>query len=218
MKRQKYGFTLIELLVVIAIIAILAAILFPVFARARENARRASCQSNLKQIGMATMMYTQDYDDHMYASSRGYSSEPTIYDYMEPYLKSKQVLVCPSISALPDTSYGYNYWNFCPFGISSATTLSRIQSPAQTVMITDSTSWFDLIYSPAFWIEPRGTGAGQSTGVDVPAYKHGNVSARHLNTVGVLWADGHVKSMTYGALDGPVGCTDYACDVLWDLD
>src|SRR5690606_6779733 len=61
----KRGFTLIELLVVIAIIAILAAILFPVFARARENARRASCQSNLKQIGLGLMQYTQDYDERL---------------------------------------------------------------------------------------------------------------------------------------------------------
>lgn len=61
--RAKRGFTLIELLVVIAIIAILAAILFPVFSRARENARRASCQNNLKQIGTAIMQYTQDYDE-----------------------------------------------------------------------------------------------------------------------------------------------------------
>jgi prepilin-type N-terminal cleavage/methylation domain-containing protein len=61
--RKRTGFTLIELLVVIAIIAILAAILFPVFARARENARRASCQSNLKQIGLAVYQYTQDYDE-----------------------------------------------------------------------------------------------------------------------------------------------------------
>ena len=62
-KQHRRGFTLIELLVVIAIIAILAAILFPVFARARENARRASCQSNLKQLGLAIMQYVQDYDE-----------------------------------------------------------------------------------------------------------------------------------------------------------
>ncbi|NLC58402.1 MAG: prepilin-type N-terminal cleavage/methylation domain-containing protein [Armatimonadetes bacterium] len=63
MRRKQNGFTLIELLVVIAIIAILAAILFPVFARARENARKANCQSNLKQIATAAMMYRQDYDE-----------------------------------------------------------------------------------------------------------------------------------------------------------
>ena len=60
---EKSGFTLIELLVVIAIIAILAAMLFPVFARARENARRSSCQSNLKQIGLGLLQYSQDYDE-----------------------------------------------------------------------------------------------------------------------------------------------------------
>src|SRR5438093_9620550 len=67
-RNGKLGFTLIELLVVIAIIAILAAILFPVFARARENARRSSCQSNLKQLGLGFQMYTQDYDERLPAA------------------------------------------------------------------------------------------------------------------------------------------------------
>src|SRR5471030_3311170 len=95
------GFTLIELLVVIAIIAILAAILFPVFARARENARRASCMSNLKQIGLATMQYTQDYDERFPNEGCSFPIQPP-YDAsygsderLLPYIKSYQVFVCP---------------------------------------------------------------------------------------------------------------------------
>jgi prepilin-type N-terminal cleavage/methylation domain-containing protein/prepilin-type processing-associated H-X9-DG protein len=100
------GFTLIELLVVISIIALLAAILFPVFARARENARRASCQSNLKQIGLGLLQYTQDYDEAMvapwYGPMMGYGDAPDgVNSYMwmdavQPYVKSHQLFNCPS--------------------------------------------------------------------------------------------------------------------------
>src|SRR5476651_72071 len=108
---MKKGFTLIELLVVIAIIAILAAILFPVFARARENARRASCQSNLKQLALSLHMYTQDYDERMprpytgdntitplawYQSGANGYGIPTWVDELFPYIKNGQVLYCPS--------------------------------------------------------------------------------------------------------------------------
>jgi len=96
------GFTLIELLVVIAIIAILAAILFPVFARARENARRTSCLSNLKQLGLGVQMYSQDYDEHVPPAYQ-YNGPTTddLYSWMAlimPYVKSSQVCVCPSWS------------------------------------------------------------------------------------------------------------------------
>jgi prepilin-type processing-associated H-X9-DG protein len=91
-------------LVVIAIIALLAAILFPVFARARENARRASCQSNLKQIGLGAMQYSQDYDETIcpsemnrdYSNVDGASTVSTYFDLLQPYVKSDEVFMCPS--------------------------------------------------------------------------------------------------------------------------
>ena len=105
------GFTLVELLVVIAIIAILAAILFPVFARARENARRSSCQSNLKQIGLGILQYAQDYDEIMVpawldgtGTATGWSATNSAtrtdnfkwMDLLQPYVKSEQIFNCPS--------------------------------------------------------------------------------------------------------------------------
>jgi prepilin-type N-terminal cleavage/methylation domain-containing protein/prepilin-type processing-associated H-X9-DG protein len=124
--NRRKAFTLIELLIVIAIIALLAAILFPVFARARESARRASCLSNLKQIGLGIMQYTQDYDDRLpqalydsldtysgteitpaksfYTTTGSYGKNRylTWMDFVYPYVKSTQIFVCPSASV--DTS------------------------------------------------------------------------------------------------------------------
>ncbi|BCM92607.1 hypothetical protein IAD21_04489 [Abditibacteriota bacterium] len=99
-QKKQTGFTLIELLVVIAIIAILAAILFPVFARARENARRSSCQSNLKQIGLGIMQYAQDYDERMISGRMSPGNADNVggnWEWMlQPYVKSYQVFACPS--------------------------------------------------------------------------------------------------------------------------
>lgn len=104
MLLRRSAFTLIELLVVISIIAILAAILFPVFGRARENARRSSCQSNLKQIGLGALQYMQDYDEKIFSSFYGTAGDSTTtnYKWMDaifPYVKSEQIFSCPSDSA-----------------------------------------------------------------------------------------------------------------------
>jgi len=99
--QRKSGFTLIELLVVIAIIAILAAILFPVFAQARERARAISCLSNMKQTGLGTLMYVQDYDEdfpiNLYLGN-GSTCIMTFYQEIQPYQKNSQIVVCPDDS------------------------------------------------------------------------------------------------------------------------
>ena len=133
--QKKKGFTLIELLVVIAIIAILAAILFPAFARARENARRASCQSNLKQIGLGVIQYTQDYDNN-YSLATSVSQDQTTTSPLQPYLKSVQLFKCPSDSAAATVnSYGENTNIFTAGGLNE----SVITQTALAQMAYDST-------------------------------------------------------------------------------
>lgn len=97
---MKRGFTLIELLVVIAIIAILAAMLFPVFARAREAARKSACLSNLKQIGLASMMYMQDYDGYFPTAEHICNPHTKLIGQLMPYMKNVQILYCPSAPSM----------------------------------------------------------------------------------------------------------------------
>src|SRR5581483_5856328 len=128
--RKRTGFTLIELLVVIAIIAILAAILFPVFAQARERARAISCLSNLKQLGLATMMYAQDYDETLFAQPfpgcvNGDVSRPVYYypDMLYPYVKNVQLFKEPDYE-------GYPFWPYtCFYGGGLQTAAPYNKSP-----------------------------------------------------------------------------------------
>jgi prepilin-type N-terminal cleavage/methylation domain-containing protein/prepilin-type processing-associated H-X9-DG protein len=251
------GFTLIELLVVISIIALLAAILFPVFARARENARRASCQSNLKQIGLGIMQYAQDYDEVMVPAwlegdcSAGQGWQPTNsgnfgcynnfkwMDLIQPYVKSEQIFNCPSApKSIPSyvqvtgnkygsyaANLGYRANNDSknpPFSYYSASTtngslsvpikLAMMQAPATTVMVTDTRS---VSYSGAascVMTFPSSSGSVANSftlrdiGEDAAApsirtwvYSNNNpdgaIGERHLETINVLWADGHVKTV-----------------------
>ncbi len=203
--RRKNGFTLIELLVVIAIIAILAAILFPVFARARENARRASCGSNLKQIGLGILQYTQDYDERMPRNDSGSTGVGTWVDTLQPYIKSDQLFVCPSDSspyALASgrkTSYAINqiyYKNAAQELFEANTTgitpvsLAAIDDSSGTIAVGDSSGYYQVYPStPAAAVvdnnaNPKTFGESSASGFFV---------ARHLDGTNWLFLDGHVK-------------------------
>jgi prepilin-type N-terminal cleavage/methylation domain-containing protein/prepilin-type processing-associated H-X9-DG protein len=183
--ESKNGFTLIELLVVIAIIAILAAILFPVFARARENARRASCQSNLKQIGLGFAQYTQDYDERLPQYETG--TNVGWGTSVQPYVKSWQLFHCPSVSSnggVGITNYAYN----ACLGATSAAcdnpgaggrSLAAVENSALSVMLLDTAE----VYANAS--ETGGTTVGLATFTQD--------STRHLNGQNYAFVDGHVK-------------------------
>jgi prepilin-type N-terminal cleavage/methylation domain-containing protein/prepilin-type processing-associated H-X9-DG protein len=214
--RAKPGFTLIELLVVIAIIAILAAILFPVFARARENARRASCQSNLKQLGIGMQMYLQDVDG-MYPpyNNFGHSFTPPSPDIgwgeaIFPYLKSQQIFQCPSEKTKPSASgdfgtgfsdYFYNSnfgvgWKAYGWGSSPNQHYqikdSAVSAPAVVVMFGDnkssSSSNSASCFSSTLADCPKAT---PLTGTVTPPDADARV--RHLEGANYAFADGHVK-------------------------
>lgn len=227
MQSIRRGFTLIELLVVIAIIAILAAILFPVFAQAREAARKTTCLSNLKQIGTGASMYEQDYDETLlpaYVSTIAFGNQwPELVD---PYIKnlgtanavsgynmSGKVFSCPTapnVTANLRRPYGYN---FVYLGRAlTMVSLASVQAPASTLRITE------------VW---RIDGTYPAPGVgSLLAYPPSNATAAtifprdwHSGMSGVLFMDGHVKTLkAQKIMQLGGGSTGLSPDPMWRID
>ena len=194
---KRRGFTLIELLVVIAIIAILAAILFPVFQKVRENARRASCTSNLKQLSLATIQYQQDFDEFMPNSAPNAAlggwmyytgfigpaqATPTTFDPTKgsiyPYVKSTGVYVCPDDSSRQGNSYSINAW---VVGLQ----ISKFSEPAICVVYNEEADGYQNGTDDAYFAPDNTT--------NLPTLRHNNGSV-------FAFQDGHAKWYSVGTL------------------
>jgi prepilin-type N-terminal cleavage/methylation domain-containing protein/prepilin-type processing-associated H-X9-DG protein len=202
-RARRSAFTLIELLVVIAIIAILASMLFPSFARAREMARRTACISNMKQIGLGIMQYTQDYDERLPNTVDGDGGKNTEGGWMYytsfpgrdtsgsfqpargsiyPYIKSVQVFVCPSDSQGQNSgdSYSANQCNF------DATAVNKVKSGKSMVAFDSPTQWLLLT-------EEAGDRPASTSTDDAYLTTTNPLSTRHMDGASVLFMDGHTK-------------------------
>ena len=195
---KKSAFTLVELLIVVAIILILAAILFPVFARRHTESPRSSCQSNLKQIGLGFLQYTQDYDEvfprtkvfNLSASLPPSYAQPFGWaDALQPYLKSTQIFQCPSGQMNAETDgvkRGFtDYWMNSRF---SGAALKNVASPTITLLSGDGDeTQGDARY--AISALPQSWRTAENSPVK-----------RHLEVGNYLFADGHVKSFKPDAI------------------
>jgi prepilin-type N-terminal cleavage/methylation domain-containing protein/prepilin-type processing-associated H-X9-DG protein len=199
---MRRGFTLIELLVVIAIIAILAAILFPVFAKAREKARQTSCLSNEKQIALAILMYAQDYDEllpiHCYWTSIGNWPWPVV---ITPYVKNDQIFMCPSNPAWRNRGYGCGGYGYNLSTIADGTcvscdnrALAQIPAPSGLLMLTESegTAWV------GYWWRETDTGDPSNL------YAIG----RHNEGSNCAFVDGHAKWLRMSVITSSRGLWD----------
>jgi len=197
------AFTLIELLVVIAIIAILAAILFPVFARARENARRSSCQSNEKQMGIAVLQYLQDYDEH-YMWQHEDTVTPTNSYYwfqpLQPYIKSTQVFICPSVTDSPTRTLTPSDYVANGF-IAHGTAQASFQNVAEQIVAAERADGAtDIDYHP-WLISP----AVPPALPDPTEFNNHIAQMRHFDGSNYLFADGHVKWLHWAQTIAAIG-------------
>ncbi|RYX84717.1 DUF1559 domain-containing protein [bacterium] len=222
-RKTKLAFTLIELLVVIAIIAILAAILFPVFARARENARRASCQSNLKQIGLGILQYSQDYDERLPSGElyTGYTGPVNIggvnYGYpswhllIQPYVKSIQLFKCPSNTS---NAFVNNSNNTVPVSYlcngSDYNAANQINTGGFRPLNRGESISQARIASVAQLILVGETPSRTQNDFTNVGYPDSFAFQNHLGTTNFLFADGHVKAMKPLATGTPLN--------MWNVD
>ncbi|NUP99952.1 MAG: DUF1559 domain-containing protein [Armatimonadetes bacterium] len=231
---RRKAFTLIELLVVIAIIAILAAILFPVFAKAREKARQSSCASNVKQFSLALLQYAQDYDEkfgYAYITTTatpagGFWSGGLAFwqQITEPYHKSLQIFTCPSSAVTAATgryygNYGTNNAMLTRSQGAATTALAQITAPAERVLVFDA-GGYSLDYSGdvnnphgSYWYFP-GVTRGRVPTALTPALNTALYSdfenGRHNEGANVGYTDGHVKWTRGASIDNK--------DAYWDAD
>ncbi|MHB8997476.1 MAG: DUF1559 family PulG-like putative transporter [Armatimonadota bacterium] len=180
---MRRGFTLIELLVVIAIIAILAAILFPVFAKAREKARQSSCLSNVKQLGLAVLAYAQDYDENLPALYRGTAGNFQVWPMqIQPYIKSVQLFMCPSNKFDHCTtagawayvqwhdnfpiSYAWSTWNgggtaasgpWVGYRSCNGQSLGSVNRPSECIILGDSAQCYQMYWTSANYVDTFNT-------------------------------------------------------------
>jgi prepilin-type N-terminal cleavage/methylation domain-containing protein/prepilin-type processing-associated H-X9-DG protein len=214
------GFTLIELLVVIAIIAILAAILFPVFARAREKARTTACQNNMKQIGTAFAMYRSDYDGHMpmdwYQSDVNNRVYRWIHATFEYAGSDSNIYQCPSNPSNTDVAWSPPYSTFGPYSsyyychhFLAEESDSDIRAASQTIMLMDG--WFFDEANRADWMLgmfnswPNVADDNLAPAQHMAAWVNGDPDAdyvnasilrnmkRHNDGINAAYVDGHVK-------------------------